>query len=429
MGKVGDTIYRVDLGLDPLPPPKNTKFVLCENGTHTHRLHDGRRADGLVDLLQDKLQVLREASTLRRLNSKIDNENNGNPKQILGETLPAIQLDPSSLSPPRPQLQLATTPSSKVIDIQASAHKADSRTSPAASLINRYGKSKEQIGRGSSGVVTVTFRPHSVDHPTGGQLFAVKRFSQRERDSIKKHLKRVGAEFCISSSLHHVNIIRTYDLIQDTDGNFCQIMEYCSGGDVYTRVRSQGKLCATEANCYFKQLARGLEYLHNMGVAHRDLKPDNLLLTCRGCLKIADFGNSECVRLPWEKSVRLSSGLCGSFPYISPEQYHTLEYRDPRSPSSGSSSPQSSSSSSSAYRFDVRASDVWSAAVVYMDMRTGKHIWRFAVVDQDDDFEDYVRSRREYGIWEPIEMLEGVSFFLPFAVLVVIRRFISDLCV
>ncbi|QGA22237.1 hypothetical protein EYB26_009953 [Talaromyces marneffei] len=390
MGKVRtavhvDKIYNVELGLNPQPQGKDNKFVICDNGTHAHRLYDGRRQDGMLELLNDKLQVLREASTLARKNIKKDPQDghvDNQTKNVIAGSLPFIQLEPAS-SPPR-QLKLPFSPVDK---IQSSNH-------ATGSMIHRYGTNKEQIGRGSSGIVTVTFRPHSVDHPSGGQLFAVKRFSQREKDSTKKHLKRVGAEFCISSSLQHANIIQTYDLVQDTDGSFCQIMEYCSGGDVYTRVRSQGKLCGTEANCYFKQLLRGLDYLHTTGVAHRDLKPDNLLLTCRGCLKIADFGNAECVRLPWEKTSRLSSGLCGSFPYISPEQYVTLDYRDKDSPSSR-------------YYYDARAADVWAAGIIYLDMRTGRHAWRFAVFEQDEDFAEYVRSIQESGTWEPIEMLQG----------------------
>ncbi|RAO73232.1 uncharacterized protein BHQ10_009244 [Talaromyces amestolkiae] len=386
-----DEIYNVELGLQPQPQGKDNKFVIGENGTHAHRLYDGRRQDGMLELLNDKLQALREASKLSRKNSsKIDNTEHFDiqPKNVTVGSLPLIQLESAS-SPPRPESKLP----------HSFTRRQSSNSGTAGSLIDRYGRNKEQIGRGSSGIVTVTFRPHSVDHPSGGQLFAVKKFSRREKDSVKKHLKRVGAEFCISSSLHHPNIIQTFDLVQDTDGTFCQIMEYCSGGDVYTRVRSQGKLCATEANCYFKQLLRGLDYLHTTGVAHRDIKPDNLLLTCRGCLKIADFGNAECVRLPWETTSRLSSGLCGSFPYISPEQYVTLDYRDRGAPSS-------------LYYFDARAADVWSAGVVYMDMRMGKHAWRFAVFEQDEDFANYVRDIQELGTWEPIESLSGVCFLI-----------------
>ncbi|KAH8694209.1 kinase-like domain-containing protein [Talaromyces proteolyticus] len=368
------TAVNVEIGLKPYSTPKDTKFTPLHDGSHSHRLYDGRRHDGLLDLLQDKLKAMKEASRTSKKEGEDDNE-----------ILPLLRLE--SFLMPQPPVLLARHPSS----LSGSPPKGEN-----VSLKQLYGTYKEQIGRGSSGVVRVTFRPHSIDHPTGGQLFAVKKFSHREKETTKKYMKRLGAEFCISSSLHHINVIQTLDLMKDDgDGGFCQIMEYCSGGDVYTRVRSLGGdgLSAVEANCYFKQLLRGLEYLHKTGVAHRDIKPDNLLLTRRGCLKIADFGNAECIRLPWEKQVKLTTGLCGSFPYISPEQYTVIEYGKPKS----------------SYYFDARAVDVWAAGVVYMDMRTGKHVWRYAVVDRDAQYEEFVRDMEEYGCWDPIEMLQGAA--------------------
>ncbi|CRG88423.1 protein-serine/threonine kinase [Talaromyces islandicus] len=365
MGKVKiaahvDRIYDVEIGLKPPARPQDTKFILHADGSHSHRLYDGRRHDGLLDLLQDKLKAMQD------LKGKEDDD-----------TLPLLRLESSLLPGPLPP-----SPTAPKIE--------------QLSLSKRYGKYKEQIGRGSSSVVRVSFLPHSSEHPTGGQLFAVKKFAQREKESTKKYMKRLGAEFCISSSLHHTNVIHTLDLLQDDDdmGGFCQIMEYCSGGDVYTRVRSiggDGGLCAAEAGCYFKQLLRGLEYLHKTGVVHRDIKPDNLLLTRRGCLKIADFGNAECIRLPWENKVKMTSGLCGSFPYISPEQYVVLEYKKRMA----------------AYYFDARAADVWSAGVVYMDMRTGKHVWRYAVAEKDAQYETFEREMQKSGTWDPVERLQG----------------------
>ncbi|KAJ1560417.1 serine/threonine-protein kinase HAL4/sat4 [Nowakowskiella sp. JEL0078] len=78
---------------------------------------------------------------------------------------------------------------------------------------------------------------------------------------------------------------------------------------------------------YFKQLLRGVKYLHDMGVAHRDLKPENLLLCDDGkTLKITDFGVSEVFRTPFCNATKKAKGLCGSGPYIAPEEFEAKEY-------------------------------------------------------------------------------------------------------
>ncbi|EEH10381.1 serine/threonine-protein kinase hal4 [Histoplasma capsulatum G186AR] len=125
---------------------------------------------------------------------------------------------------------------------------------------------------------------------------------------------------------------------------------------------------------------RGVEYMHEMGVAHRDLKPENLLLTTHGALKITDFGNGECFRMAWEKEAHMTAGLCGSAPYIAPEEYVDKE-------------------------FDPRAVDVWATGVIYMAMRTGRHLWRVAQRDEDEFYDRYLEGRRDEDGYAPIETL------------------------
>lgn len=248
----------------------------------------------------------------------------------------------------------------------------------AKSLAEKYGRCQEIIGRGSYGTVRVS---HKTSSSGQEQLYAVKEFRKRSTESSTVYQDRLMSEFCISSSLDHINIIHTFDLMKDTHGSCCQIMEYCSGGDLYSLIISSGSgLTAIESDCFFKQILRGVVYMHSMGVAHCDLKPENILLTQNGVCKISDFGNGECFRMAWEKDVHYSKGVFGSGPYIAPEEFK------------GKS-------------FDPRAVDIWALGIIYMVMRTGSYLWRKAVADEDDHYAKYIRDRKTAKGYSPVEKL------------------------
>ena len=108
-------------------------------------------------------------------------------------------------------------------------------------------------------------------------LFAVKEFrSQRALESQKDYIKRITSEFTIGSCLNHPNIIKTIDLIQTND-QWCIVLEYLSGGDMMTFLLDH-TLSSSETFFYFSQLLNGVRYLHQMGIAHKDLKPENCKL-------------------------------------------------------------------------------------------------------------------------------------------------------
>ncbi|CAI6334240.1 unnamed protein product [Periconia digitata] len=261
--------------------------------------------------------------------------------------------------------------------------KKKSEADTPRSLAESYGKRGHVIGYGAFGTVRIACKLDAED-PTRTRLFAVKEFKQRSRDSLIEHKKRVISEYSISSSMYHPHVVTTLDLLQSTKGASCQVMEYCSGGDLYSFVLSVGQLEMVEANCFFKQLLQGVEYLHEMGVAHRDLKLENILLTQRGKVKIADFGNAECFRMAWETEVHMISGVCGSRPYIAPEEYVDKQ-------------------------FDGRAVDIWACGMIYMSMRTGYHIWQTSQKGRDKAFEQYVQDRKKETGYKPIEQLETIE--------------------
>lgn len=329
------------------------RFELEEDGTHTHYLKSAKRQEKLSDMLSSML--------------------GGKKKEAdAGDSAQQLSLMSSWVDQLKSEREVLAS---------------DKKGGPnaTAGLVEKYGKCQEIVGRGAFGIVRISHKPDPKD-ARAELLYAVKEFRKRPQETPKKYQKRLTSEFCISSSLRHPNIIHTLDLLQDAKGDYCEVMEYCAGGDLYTLVLAAGNLQAAEADCYFKQLMRGVEYMHEMGVAHRDLKPENLLLTTHGALKITDFGNGECFRMAWEKEAHMTAGLCGSAPYIAPEEYSGGE-------------------------FDPRAVDVWACGVIYMAMRTGRHLWRVARKDEDEFYERYLEGRKDEDGYAPIESLHRVSRF------------------
>lgn len=156
------------------------------------------------------------------------------------------------------------------------------------------------IGKGAGGSVRL------IRRATDGKTFAVKRFrKQLPHETDKDYIKKVTSEFCIGSTLHHPNVIETLDIIQEGP-LFYEIMEYAPN-DLFSIVMS-GMMSREEIACCWRQLLYGLEYLHGMGIAHRDLKLDNLVLDHTGILKIIDFGCSCVFKDPFEGRITQSKG-------------------------------------------------------------------------------------------------------------------------
>ncbi|KAF9905758.1 serine/threonine-protein kinase HAL4/sat4 [Linnemannia zychae] len=249
---------------------------------------------------------------------------------------------------------------------------------PDCTLLKKYGLcDKGNIGQGATAVVRLAHKLSENDDGSE-RLFAVKEFRKRRKDETEKeYVKKLTSEFCISSTLHHENIVETVDLVQDEQHHWCEVMEYCCGGDLYNTIK-QGHMSRVEIDCCFKQLIHGVAYLHSMGVAHRDIKPENLLLDGDGHLKITDFGVSDVFRMCWEKSAHLSKGLCGSEPYIAPEEFLSKEY-------------------------DARRVDIWACGIVYYCMVYQGIPFRAATA-QDLNYQHFL-SANATNSYEPFEKL------------------------
>ncbi|XP_033144568.1 CBL-interacting serine/threonine-protein kinase 21 isoform X2 [Brassica rapa] len=112
--------------------------------------------------------------------------------------------------------------------------------------------------------------------------------------------------------LNHPNIVQIHEVI-GTKTKICIVMEYVAGGQLSDKL-CRHKMKESDARKLFQQLIDAVDYCHNRGVYHRDLKPQNLLLDSKGNLKVSDFGLSAV-----PKSGDMLSTACGSPCYIAPE--------------------------------------------------------------------------------------------------------------
>ena len=167
-------------------------------------------------------------------------------------------------------------------------------------LESKYGKFGKVLGSGAGGSVRLMKRS------TDGVTFAVKQFRPRHAyESEQEYNKKVTAEFCVGSTLHHGNIIETMDIVREK-GSWYEVMEYAPY-DLFAIVMT-GKMSREEVTCCTMQILNGVTYLHEMGLAHRDLKLDNVVVNEFGIMKLFDFGSAVVFRYPGETETVRASG-------------------------------------------------------------------------------------------------------------------------
>ena len=135
-------------------------------------------------------------------------------------------------------------------------------------------------------------------HKDSGDWAAIKIMKNGAVSSADTLMKLVQNEINAMKMLTHDNLVRLYDSGESdytndrgvTEKVFYMALELCSGGELFDFIAQTGKFSEPLARYYFKQMIDGLEYMHNQGISHRDMKPENVLLDKDYVLKIADFG-------------------------------------------------------------------------------------------------------------------------------------------
>ncbi len=129
-------------------------------------------------------------------------------------------------------------------------------------------------------------------HSLTNEQVAIK-IVEKARISKIEDKERINREISIMKKVNHYNIAKLYQVVE-TKLIIYLIQEYIQGKDFLEYLNKKKKLIETEACKFFHQIISGLEYLHQCGIAHRDFKPENIILTNNNqLLKIIDFGLSN----------------------------------------------------------------------------------------------------------------------------------------
>src|SRR5215207_7161953 len=129
--------------------------------------------------------------------------------------------------------------------------------------------------------------------------------------------ERFKREARSAASLSHPNIVQVYDRGETEDGASYIAMEYVPGGTLKEKILGEGPLGTREAAALGAQVAEALGAAHERGMVHRDIKPQNVLLTDKGDVKVADFG---IARAGSSVTISKTGTVMGTAGYMSPEQ-------------------------------------------------------------------------------------------------------------
>ncbi|XP_052833474.1 serine/threonine-protein kinase MARK2 isoform X2 [Octopus bimaculoides] len=244
--------------------------------------------------------------------------------------------------------------------------------------IGRYVMEGQTLGKGT--FARVELASHSI---TGCKV-AIKIIDTRKlkEEYMRTNLHR---EARILGQLRHPNIIRLYETLKAAT-LYCVCMEYAAGGELYSfiKIHPENRLPEDRARPYIRQIISAVHYLHERGVAHRDLKMENIMLDeKKKNIKIVDFGLSNTF-----SKDNLMKTHCGSPEYAAPELFNPSEKYGPEI-------------------------DIWSLGIIFYTMLVGK--LPFTTPSSDQFRRRELQSQIEKGLVnchfkEMMHLTPGISF-------------------
>lgn len=191
------------------------------------------------------------------------------------------------------------------------------------------------IGQGGMGKV------YKAVDPATKKTVIIKQLLVSDKLVLTKRFQR---EATIMNTLNHKNIARVYKYFKIGSSCFL-VMEFIDGLSIANLIEKKKKVEPMPTILIFREACKGLKYAHDRGIIHRDIKPDNVMISKRGEVKLLDFGIATA--LPGEDERLTKTGaMMGTPAYMSPEQILSSKYV-------------------------VKASDIYSMGVLLYEMITG----------------------------------------------------------
>ena len=213
------------------------------------------------------------------------------------------------------------------------------------------------LGKGAFGKVNLAL------HLASGRLVAIKSFNKKKL-TTKRAKRKIKTEIEALSKLRNPFCTQIYDFFE-TETHILIVMEYVCG-DLLGFIRKRAKISEPTAKIIFKQIIKGLHYIHKKKIVHRDIKLDNVLIDLTNTVKICDFGVSRILQ-PGDVMYE----HCGTPAYIAPEIFKDEGY-------------------------EGFACDIWSAGVTLYYMLAGTQPFK---ANKIEDLKEIILK----GVFEPIE--------------------------
>lgn len=175
-------------------------------------------------------------------------------------------------------------------------------------LLNRY-ELLEKIGEGGMGSVYKA-KCHVLNR------FVAVKILKEELSNDEEFVSRFKREATSIAKLSHQNIVNVYDVCAENDVNFI-VMEYIDGKTLKQIIKEDGRLNSVKTLDIVFQIAKALSCAHTNGIIHRDIKPDNIMITQDKMVKVMDFGIAKVAD---SRTVTNSNKIMGTAHYFSPEQ-------------------------------------------------------------------------------------------------------------